>query len=229
MEKDTQKVEPEKYPETKDATSRVEEPMLTYGIRYNNPDTRYTYADYLSWEDDIRREICNGIVWLMSAPTRFHAKISGSIVWLLSTFIKKRRKKAKGMCEIYDAPFDVRLPKNGETADNKIYTVVQPDICIVCDPSKLDDKGCIGAPDMVVEIISPSTGRRDLDYKLHLYEEAGVREYWVVYPESKGITVFLLREDGTYDNGIGYQFDVKIPVHIFGDVEFRLKELFGDE
>ena len=106
---------------------------------------RYTYADYLTWADDVRRELIEGFIKLFPAPRRVHAKISRNIVWYLETVVRKN----KGTCEVYDAPFDVRLPKNGDTANDKIYNVVQPDICIVCDPSKLDERGCCGAPDMI--------------------------------------------------------------------------------
>ncbi|MDR2692515.1 MAG: Uma2 family endonuclease, partial [Dysgonamonadaceae bacterium] len=124
------------------------------------------------------------------------------------------------------APFDVRLPKSGETADNKIYTVVQPDICVVCDPQKLDDNGCIGAPDLIVEIQSPSTAKRDLNEKFFKYEEAGVKEYWVVYPKEKALTVFLLQENGKYNDGTTYEYEGKVPVSIFKGLEIDLKELF---
>jgi Uma2 family endonuclease len=144
----------------------------------------YNYADYLSWMDNKRRELINGVVFdLLSAPTRWHADISEFINGKLWTYITKR----KGKCKIYHAPFDVRFPRNGKTADNDIYTVVQPDICVICDPKKLDDKGCIGALDLIVEVQSPSTAQRDLKEKFELYEGAGVREYWVVFPRDKGL------------------------------------------
>jgi Uma2 family endonuclease len=185
----------------------------------------YTYADYLTWADDIRREIIDGMAYLLSAPTRFHAGLSGSIFGKFLNFITKR----KGQCKVYHAPFDVRLPKNGETADNEIYTVVQPDICVICDLSKLDDRGCIGAPDLIVEVQSPSTAKRDLNEKYFLYERVGVKEYWVVFPREKGLTVFLRRENGKFDDGTPYQFEGKVPVSIFQGLEIDLKDLFDDE
>ena len=115
---------------------------------------------------------------------------------------------------MFPAPFDVRLPKNGETDDGKIYTVVQPDICVVCDLSKIDKRGCIGAPDLIVEIQSFSTARYDLTEKFNLYEASGVREYWIVFPYEKCVEVFLLQPDGKYDKGTQYE-QGKIPVHIF--------------
>jgi Uma2 family endonuclease len=198
---------------------RVEEPSGTY---YLSKSKLYTYADYRTWMDDKRRELINGIVYLMSAPTRFHAGASAVLHGIFYGFIKKR----KGECKVYHAPFDVRLPKNGETADNKIDTVVQPDICVVCDSKKLDDKGCIGAPDLIVEVQSPSTAKRDLNEKFFKYEKAGVKEYWVVYPKEKALTVFLLQKNGKYNTGTTYEYEGKVPVSIFKGLEIDLKELF---
>ena len=200
----------------------MEEPVVAY---LSSPGL-YTYADYLSWMDDKRREIIHGVVYdLLSAPSRFHAGISMNLSAIMNWFVKKR----EGKCKVYHAPFDVRLPgRKGETADDKIYSVVQPDICIICDPAKLDKNGCIGAPDLIVEVQSPSTAKRDLDEKFHLYEESGVREYWVVFPSDKGVTVFLLQEDGKYDEGTSYEYEGKVPVSIFQGFEIDLKELFED-
>ncbi|MDR1368600.1 MAG: Uma2 family endonuclease, partial [Dysgonamonadaceae bacterium] len=154
---------------TKQEEQTVSEPMEAY----ISLSKRYTYADYLSWTDDKRRELYDGIIHdLFSAPNRFHAEISFNLSFIIQWFVKKR--KGKGKCKVYHAPFDVRLPKNGETADDKIYTVVQPDICVICDPAKLDKRGCIGAPDLIVEVQSPSTAKHDLNDKFRLYEEAGV-------------------------------------------------------
>ncbi|GHT37270.1 hypothetical protein FACS189435_1930 [Bacteroidia bacterium] len=200
----------------------VKEPVEAY----LSASRLYTYADYLSWMDDKRREIIHGIVYdLLSAPSRFHAKVSVKLSFLINWFIRKR----KGKCEVYYAPFDVRLPgKSGETADDKVYSVVQPDICVVCDPAKLDENGCIGAPDLIVEIQSPSTAKRDLNEKFHLYEESGVREYWVVFPRDKGVTVFLLQEDSKFDEGTSYGCEGKVPVSIFKGFNIDLRELFED-
>jgi Uma2 family endonuclease len=211
-----------KYPDYEPEVSKVCEPPTEYG--YANP-RRYTYADYLSWADDNRREIINGVVYdLFSAPRSWHASVTMNLATIVNWFIKKR----KGKCRVYHAPFDVRFPKNGEVADNKIYTVVQPDICVVCDPKKIDEAGCIGAPDLIVEVQSPSTAKRDLSEKFKLYEESGVREYWVVYPRVKGVTVFLLQEDGKYNEGTTYEYTGKVPVSIFDGLEIDLEELFEE-
>jgi len=200
----------------------VNEPFVMYGTLNLDESKRYTYADYLTWLDDKRRELINGFIHLMSAPMRRHGRISVKLSSWINTFIENKKVK----CHVYHAPFDVRLPKNNETADNKIFDVVQPDICVICDLSKLDEKGCIGAPDLVVEVLSPSTLKYDWNYKFNLYEAAGVREYWIVDPNAKVVNVFLLQSDGKYDLGTIYACNQKAPVHIFDGLEIDLNELF---
>ena len=200
----------------------VEEPFVMYGTLDLDESKRYTYADYLTWLDDKRRELINGFIHLMSAPNELHARISSNWGFGARIFIQKK----KGKCRVYHAPFDVRLPLKNETADDKIYDVVQPDICVICDLSKLDEKGCIGAPDLIVEVLSPSTLKYDWNYKFNLYEAAGVREYWIVDPKAKAVNVFLLQPDGKYDLGTVYEYNQKAPVHIFKGLEIDLNELF---
>ena len=184
---------------------------------------RYTYADYLTWLDDKRRELIDGFIKMMSpTPKRTHADVSTNITkYLLSVLVKK-----KGKCKVYYAPFDVRFPKNGETMHDKIYTVVQPDICVVCDLSKLDELGCCGAPDMIVEILSPSTSKKDMNEKFNLYEEHGVKEYWMVHPNDKTVFAFLLQENGKYDDGVLYEKVGKVPVHTFDNYFIDLDDIF---
>ena len=184
---------------------------------------RYTYADYLTWLDDKSRELIHGFIKMMSpAPHPIHADVSHKISMHLGLYIYRN----KGNCKIYTAPFDVRLPKQGETADDKIDTVVQPDICVICDLSKIDERGCNGAPDMIVEILSPSTLKNDTIDKFALYEESGVKEYWIVQPKDKAINVFLLQEDGKYDNGTLYELKGKAPVHVFDNYLIDLDDIF---
>ena len=185
---------------------------------------RYTYADYLTWMDYRLRELIDGIINMVRAPKRIHQEISTKINYFFSRFFYNR----KGKCRIYHPPFAVRLPMEGSTDDDKIYNVLLPDICVVCDLSKLDDKGCIGAPDLVVEILSPSTARNDWNKKYNLYEKAGVREYWIVDPNAKTLHVFLLQEDGNFDDGTIYDWQEKAPVHIFEGLEIDLKEVFEE-
>jgi len=187
---------------------------------------RYTYAEYLTWTDNKLRELLNGFIRLMSpAPTLKHAVVSRRIATPLINFIEKNN----GDCQVFYAPFDVRLPKKpNETADNQIYTVVQPDICVVCDNSKLDERGCLGAPDMVVEILSLSSQRYDLNEKFNLYEAAAVKEYWVVSPKEKGINVFILQENGKYDDGTVYEGNTHVPVLTLEGLSLSTEILFKD-
>jgi len=204
----------------------AEEPPIGYTAH------RYSYADYLTWTDDKMREIIDGVVYLFSAPLRVHAEITGSFFYRALSYFNKRKGREKSKCKVYTAPFDVRLPVDGETADDKIFNVVQPDIVVVCDPSKLDYRGCIGAPDLVVEVNSPSTTKREMNQKFFLYEKAGVKEYWVVYPKSKGVTVFLLQPDGKYDEGTTYEVvfgTTKVPVKTLEGLIIDLEELFEED
>jgi len=185
---------------------------------------RYTYADYMTWLDGQTRELIHGFIKKMSpAPRLEHARINARILLNLGSIIMRN----KGKCEVFTAPFDVRFPKQGETADDRIDTVVQPDICVVCDLSKLDERGCCGAPDMIVEILSPSTMKKDVTEKFALYEESGVKEYWLVHPKEKAINVFLLQEDGKYDAGVTYEWVKQIPVHIFDNHPVNMDDIFG--
>lgn len=152
----------------------------------------YTYADYLKWQFEERVELIKGKIFKMSpAPSRKHQEISFNLSGMFFNGLKGKK------CKAYSAPFDVKLPGKSKE-DKEITTVVQPDLCIVCDVSKLEERGCTGAPDLIVEILSPSTSKKDLRDKFSLYEEAGVKEYWVVYPEEETLEVFRLNKDNSY-------------------------------
>jgi len=182
---------------------------------------RYTYADYLTWADDRVRELIDGFIKIMSPAAKpVHQETSASLIYGLKKLIIKN----KGKCKVYP-DIDVRLPKNGEKANDQIYNVVRPDISVICDLTKIDDNGCLGAPDMIIEIQSFSTSKYDLNEKFYLYESSGVCEYWVVYPREAGIEVFLLQPDGRYDQGTRYEMG-KVPVHIFNNNEIDLKDIF---
>ena len=170
-----------------------------------NLSKTYTFADYLNWNDGNRYELIKGAIFKMSpAPLENHQSLSSELFYFVKNFFFS--KKAK--CKIYHAPFDVRLPRKGQSAaDKDIYTVVQPDICVVCDLSKIDKRGCIGAPDLIVEILSTSTAKYDLNEKFDLYQESGVKEYWVVFPSDKAIMLFVLGDDEQYDKGTLYSID----------------------
>lgn len=153
---------------------------------------RYTYSDYCSWPEDERWELIDGEAFDMTpTPTRLHQEISVNLLGFLWTFFNGK------VCQVYHAPFDVRLPKNDET-DDQIDTVVQPDILVVCDPKKLDDKGCRGAPDFIIEILSSSTSSKDQIRKRRLYERHGVKEYWLLHPLDRIVMVYRLGSAGRF-------------------------------
>lgn len=155
-------------------------------------DKTYTYADYLKWTFDERIELIKGKIFRMTpAPNTYHQLVSGVVFYELYDFLKKQP------CSVFSAPFDVRLPRKS-TDDNTIYTVVQPDICVVCDPSKVDKKGCIGAPDIVVEILSPGNNKKELQNKFEVYEEALVKEYWIIHPEEHTFLKYVLNDEARY-------------------------------
>jgi len=213
-----------KYELAQEEPNIVKEPFIKYETVPSDLKKRYSYAEYLNWIDDVRRELIDGFIYVMSAPRVIHARLSNDINFLIQFFVRKR----KGKCKVFHAPFDVRLPKNGETNDVLIYDVVQPDICVICNPSKLDAKGCIGAPDLIVEVLSPATLKKDCNEKFNLYERAGVREYWIVDPKAQTIHVFLLQSDGKFDDGVVYESSEKVPVHILEGLEIDLAELFDE-
>ena len=177
---------------------------------------QYTYADYEKIDDDNRYEIIDGVIYLMSAPSIPHQRISYKLSHQLYTFLQGKP------CEMLTAPVDVCLNAAGDSD----RTVVQPDIIVVCDRSKLDFKRCNGAPDMVVEILSPSTASRDMTIKHEKYMQAGVREYWVVDPDSKSVHVFVLK-DGEYE-ATDYPEGGVVPVRVLDGCEIDLNLVFAD-
>jgi len=185
---------------------------------------RYTYADYLTWMDDVRRELHDGFIKLMTpAPSIRHQDISTNFMRILSIFLYKKE------CKLYHAPTDVRFPKNTKSnSDEHVYTVLQPDLFVVCDLSKLDARGCVGAPDFIIEIISAKNSQRDTRDKFEIYQEHGVREYWIIHPNDETVNVFVLDEHGKFRFKGIFSGDDKIPVSIFnGDLEVDLTEVFG--
>ena len=198
--------------------------MIT-NINQLDQNGTYSYADYLMWQFDDFVEIIKGKIYKMSpAPTRFHQDISREIERPIANYFYKSK------CKVYNAPFDVRFPVNGEVGEDAIYTVVQPDICVICDSKKLDDKGCLGAPDLIIEITSPSTAKKDLNEKFNLYESAGVREYWVVLPKDKVIMVHLLNDKGVYELIGNFEPTTETPtikVNIFPDLELIMEDIFS--
>ena len=151
---------------------------------------RYTFADILSWEGNERIEIINGEAFMMAAPSRIHQEICFEMGRQLGNYLEGKQ------CKAYPAPFGVRLFQRAGDSPEDVDTIVEPDISVICDRSKLDQYGCNGAPDLVIEVLSPSTQRHDQLVKLNLYQRAGVREYWIVDPENKSVRVMLQSGNG---------------------------------
>ena len=183
---------------------------------------RYTFADYLNWADDVRRELIDGFIKMMAGTSLKHGRVSNNITLRLNL----RLLDTGCGCKVYSAPIDVLLPKNGETENDKIYDVVQPDIFVVCGEHKCDVNAYLGAPDMIVEILSSSNRKKDLYDKFFLYQRAGVREYWIADPEVKAITAYIMQQDGEYDDGKLFKTDDKIPVHIFSGHQIAINDIF---
>ncbi len=151
----------------------------------------YTYADYLGWPEDAHYELIDGVAYAMApAPSRSHQLVTGELFRQIATALKG------SSCQTFVAPFDVRLPRAGE-ADEAVDTVVQPDVVVVCDPAKVDERGVRGAPDWVAEVLSPASAGRDQTVKLAAYERAGVPEVWLLHPTDRVLTIYRL-DSGRY-------------------------------
>jgi Uma2 family endonuclease len=166
-------------------------PTPITSITQLDPNGTYSYADYLTWQFEDLVELLRGkVVRRVSTPVELHQSVVGELHLIFGNYLRRQT------CQVRVAPYDVRLPQRGTTTDQAIYTVVQPDICIICDPGKIEPRGCLGAPDLIVEVLSPGTSTRDWKNKFDLYEEAGVGEYWIVAPGDQNISVFV-RDAGT--------------------------------
>ena len=199
--------------EVKQKTLKVQEVAeLDYTV-----DQRFTYEDYCTWPNDQRWELIDGKAFKMEAPNRYHQKISGTVFAHLYFYLQGKP------CEVYAAPFDVRL-NVGEGKD----TVVQPDIVVICDREKLDRKGAKGAPEFVIEILSRSTFRHDQGRKFEKYEQYGVKEYWIVDPVAKVVTVYILNLLGEYEAMV-YKDGDAITSKILRGFRISVKDIFADE
>jgi len=194
-----------------DGTDDIE---VNEAVRKYDEDKRYTYTDYESWDDGNRYELIDGVAHIMYAPSTEHQSISMSLSYQLFDFLKGTP------CRVFAAPYDVCLNGLGDEDD----TVVQPDILVVCDESKIDKKRCNGAPDMAIEILSPSTAKHDLFTKLKKYQNAGVREFWIVDPDEKAVNVHIL-ENGRYVVN-SYESKETIDVKIFKGFSIALPDIF---
>ncbi len=187
-----------------------------------DPNRLYTYADYLTWQFTETVELFKGTIFPMASPNVRHQKVSWRLTLALGNHFRDKP------CQAFAAPFDVRLfdrikkPK----FDGDVYTVVQPDLCIICDESKLDERGCLGAPDLIIEILSPGNTKKEMKNKFRLYEEVGVQEYWLVEPNDKAVFVYVLQ--GEEYIGLRPQTDEDMVVsRLFPELVVDLAEVFA--
>ncbi|TAN49562.1 MAG: Uma2 family endonuclease [Methylococcaceae bacterium] len=190
-----------------------------------DPDQTYSYADYLTWQFEETIELIKGKIMPMSpAPNVDHQRISARLTAKLYNFF------GRGQCQIFAAPFDVRLynRKKSVLASKDVHTVVQPDLCVICHPEILDEQGCNGAPDWIIEILSKGNSKREMQTKYELYQEAGVSEYWLVYPYEQAVHQFVLDKDSCrYRLQAMYSSsDTAVP-RLFPDLVLDLSEVFG--
>jgi Uma2 family endonuclease len=191
----------------------IKEPFSAYGS--------YSYADYLSWQLDEMVELIRGSVFKQAAaPRLIHQRISGKIFHQIYTFLQGKN------CEVFTAPFDVRLPISSKDLD-KIDTVVQPDLCVVCDPEKLDELGCVGAPDLIIEILSPGNNKKELQLKYEVYEASGVKEYWIIHPDERTLLIYTL-EGGTYQPSRLFTLGDQVKSQALAGFVLDLNEVFGE-
>ena len=175
------------------------------------PEKRYTSDDYWNLPDGERAELINGQLYMMAPPSRLHQELVHQLSRVIGNYISDKR----GDCKIYPAPFAVNL-----NADDTVY--VEPDISVICSKDKLTDKGCVGAPDFIIEIVSPGSRKLDYSIKNGKYAEAGVREYWIVNPATKSVMVY----DFKNGESASYSFNDQIPVAIYNsDLKICISEL----
>lgn len=184
-------------------------------------DKTYTYADYLKWTFEDRLELIKGKIFKMTpAPGASHQRQSGTIHAKLYNYLENKP------CEVFSAPFDVRLPRLSGN-DKEIITVVQPDICVICDPAKVDERGCLGAPDIVVEILSPGNNKKELKNKYEVYEESGVLEYWIIHPQEKTFLKYTL-VNGSFQPSRLLTIGDEVTTPVLPGFTLKLDELFAD-
>ncbi len=186
---------------------------------YLSKGESYTYADYLTWQLDEMVELIKGKVFRQAAEPRInHQRLSGKIFTKLFLYLENKN------CEVFAAPFDVRLPIKSKK-NEEIDTVVQPDICVICDPKKLDDLGCVGAPDLIVEILSPGNNKKELQNKYDVYEESGVKEYWIIHPNECTLIIYTLT-NGRYQGSKPFTFGDKVPSQAIAGFVLDLDQVF---
>ncbi len=185
----------------------------------------YSYADYLRWQFEERVELIKGKIMAMTAPNLKHQRVSVHLFLPIANFFHKKS------CELFVAPFDVKLydSRKSKLADKEVYSVVQPDLCVICDKSKLTERGCDGAPDWIIEILSPSNSKKEMRFKFDLYEEGGVTEYWLVYPYEEAVYQFVLNpQTEKYELKGMYANDDMATPFLFPELKIDLVEVFAE-
>ena len=182
----------------------------------------YSYLDYISWQFDQRVELIKGKIFPMAAPNRRHQIISRQFYGVFFSHFQNKS------CEYYPAPFDVRLydSQKPNKKNQDFNTVIQPDICVICDLEKLDDKGCQGAPDLVIEILSAGNSKKEMKIKKQLYEENLIREYWIIDPEHETVHQFVLGDNQLYNPPIIYVSEDVVYADIFKELQVPLEKVF---
>ncbi len=198
-----------------DNNSKVAEPSWSY-------EKEYTYADYLTWHYDYMVEIIRGKVFKMTpAPSSRHQIIAGNLYLSIGNYLKEKA------CHVFIAPYDIILPIADKQRE-RATTVVQPDLCVICNADLIEERGCFGVPDWIIEILSPSTSKKDLQDKFNVYEEAGVREYWIVMPKEKLVEIFILKQ-ATFDRVGTFTVDEVITSEVLPELEISLSEIFPEK
>ncbi len=182
----------------------------------------YTYSDYLTWPEEGRMELIEGEIFDMSpAPSRRHQQVSGELFRQIANHLVERG------CSVYPAPFDVRLAEAGQAEEDET-SVVQPDVSVIRDPGKLDDRGCRGAPDFIAEVVRPATASKDYIQKRILYERHGVREYWLVHPVDRMVIIHLSGEDGRFSSPSFHPGEGALNLSVLPDTAIDLDRVFAE-
>ena len=190
-----------------------------------DPDGTYSYADYLTWQLEESVELFKGNIMAMSpAPSVKHQTVITNLGGELYQYFHKKP------CKLFYAPFDVKLYDRRKSLLNnrEVFSVVQPDLCVICDKDKLTEQGCDGAPDWIIEILSPGNSRKEVRLKYDLYEECGVAEYWLVFPYEQIVQQFVLDDSGKYQLRALYPGNETVAPHLFPDLQIDLNEVFAE-
>ncbi|CCE25043.1 Uma2 family endonuclease [Methylotuvimicrobium alcaliphilum] len=186
----------------------------------------YSYADYLTWRLDQTVELIKGKIFTMSpSPNVKHQRISRNLFKPIVNYMADKR------CEVFSAPFDVKLydRRKSKLSDREVFSVVQPDLCVICDKNKLTEQGCDGAPDWIIEVLSPGNNKKELRFKYDLYQESGVGEYWLVFPYERAVQQFVLDRDGeAYRLHALYAGDETAQPYLLPELKIDLAEVFAE-